>query len=227
MLNNLIKNPNRSRAAGYFLILLGINIVVELRGIVPKQEIKWLKVIMILTSIILALFLIISAYKISLLSTKLSADQQKVFDFLRNKADLPEDYTTSEKSHLLDVKKVMQKTDYVFYFVFFISAFIIIYYYKNKQMLKEILYYSGFITLTIIVIILLGIIINFNFMFEIFHLLLFPQGNWQFPLESLLIRTFPLDFFVWMGAKLIFFSLVFGGGVMIISNYFSKKMIIS
>ena len=35
-----IKNPNRSRAPGYFLILLGINIAVELRGMTPKQEIK-------------------------------------------------------------------------------------------------------------------------------------------------------------------------------------------
>jgi len=35
-----IKNPNRSRAPGYFLILLGINIAVELRSMVPKQEIK-------------------------------------------------------------------------------------------------------------------------------------------------------------------------------------------
>ena len=40
----LIKNPNRSRAARDFLILLGINIAVELRGIVPKQEIKILLV---------------------------------------------------------------------------------------------------------------------------------------------------------------------------------------
>ena len=35
----LIKNPNRSRAPGYFLILLGIDIAVELWGMVPKQEI--------------------------------------------------------------------------------------------------------------------------------------------------------------------------------------------
>ena len=40
MKGGLIKNPNRSRAAGYFLILLGINIAVELLGMVPKQEIK-------------------------------------------------------------------------------------------------------------------------------------------------------------------------------------------
>lgn len=38
-----IKNPNRSRAAWYFLILLGIDIAVELRGITPKQEIKKIK----------------------------------------------------------------------------------------------------------------------------------------------------------------------------------------
>jgi len=35
-----IKNPHRSRAAGYFLILLGIDVAVELRGVMPKQEIK-------------------------------------------------------------------------------------------------------------------------------------------------------------------------------------------
>ena len=59
-----------------------------------NNSIKWLKVIIILTSTIVALFLIISAYKISLLTTKLGVDQEKVFDFLDSKADLPEDYTT-------------------------------------------------------------------------------------------------------------------------------------
>ena len=42
--------------------------------------------------------------------------------------------------------------------------------------------------------------VDFNAFFGIFHALLFPQGNWTFPADSLLICMLPLDFWVSMGA---------------------------
>ena len=42
--------------------------------------------------------------------------------------------------------------------------------------------------------------VDFNGFFGVFHALLFPQGNWTFPADSLLICMLPLNFWVSMGA---------------------------
>ena len=42
--------------------------------------------------------------------------------------------------------------------------------------------------------------VDFNDFFGVFHALLFPQGNWTFPADSLLICMLPLNFWVSMGA---------------------------
>lgn len=60
----------------------------------------------------------------------------------------------------------------------------------DKQILKKIL--IVFNTICILSIIF------FNIFFTLFHKILFPQGNWQFPHNSLLIQTYPESFFIWM-----------------------------
>ncbi len=42
--------------------------------------------------------------------------------------------------------------------------------------------------------------VDFDGLFGIFHAILFPQGNWTFSADSLLICMYPLDFWVSMGA---------------------------
>lgn len=42
--------------------------------------------------------------------------------------------------------------------------------------------------------------IDFNGLFSVFHGILFPQGNWEFSADSLLICMLPLEFWVSMGA---------------------------
>ena len=39
-------------------------------------------------------------------------------------------------------------------------------------------------------------LVSWDWLFEVFHLVLFPQGNWRFPADSLLIQTYPQEFFV-------------------------------
>lgn len=43
-------------------------------------------------------------------------------------------------------------------------------------------------------------LVDFNGLFEAFHGILFPQGNWTFSYYSLLICMYPLDFWMAMGA---------------------------
>lgn len=49
---------------------------------------------------------------------------------------------------------------------------------------------------------------NFFELFENFHLIFFPQGNWAFPERSLIITIFPFGFFYDFFFKLILNSLI-------------------
>lgn len=58
----------------------------------------------------------------------------------------------------------------------------------------------GASSLLIVLLFALGIwaIVDFNSLFTFMHLALFPQGNWTFPADSLLIRLFPEAFWLMM-----------------------------
>lgn len=43
---------------------------------------------------------------------------------------------------------------------------------------------------------LLLALVNWNTLFTAFHQVFFPQGNWMFPANSLLIQTYPIESFV-------------------------------
>jgi integral membrane protein (TIGR01906 family) len=63
---------------------------------------------------------------------------------------------------------------------------------------------AAFITSVVLTLLL----IPFQYAFEYFHKLFFPQGNWQFPIDSWLITHFPLKFFLvtaitWIGFTLL------------------------
>lgn len=60
--------------------------------------------------------------------------------------------------------------------------------------------------LLLAVLVVLGLwgVIDFNGLFAAFHAVLFPQGNWTFSYDSLLIGMYPLDF--WMGMAGIWFA---------------------
>ena len=52
---------------------------------------------------------------------------------------------------------------------------------------------------------------NFWALFEKFHYIFFPQGNWAFPEGSLIITIFPFGFFYDFFFKLITVSLIIAG----------------
>lgn len=63
--------------------------------------------------------------------------------------------------------------------------------------------------------------LDFNGLFAAFHGALFPQGNWTFPSDTLLITMYPLDFWVgmaalWLGttAMMAILSLAAGTGLL-------------
>lgn len=48
---------------------------------------------------------------------------------------------------------------------------------------------------------------HFDIVFEWFHKLFFPQGNYTFPLNSVLITTYPAEFFASMSSLIISYTL--------------------
>lgn len=176
------------------------------------------KIILFLFSILLFLFLLLASYKSVLFFADLTPVQQTVFHFLAEKENLQSGFTELEASHLEDVKKVMIFADYVFYILSLALISIITYYKKDRGFVLRLFNYGG--KFTVVAIAILGIIslLFFDLIFSLFHQLFFPQGNWTFAADSLIIQTFPLEFFVAISRN-IFLLTLFLGMIFILSPY--------
>lgn len=108
-------------------------------------------------------------------------------------------FTLNEISHLYDVRTLVQKFLTTFYIstLLFIICIILIIQKNYLLFLKNISYIFIFSSCIVIFIILLLYFFSnyFIILFEKFHYIFFPQGNWAFPEGSLLITLLPLNFF--------------------------------
>jgi len=155
------------------------------------------KGLLILFCICLPIFLLLFSYHSTLLFYPKTENQANALAFSNGAIEnLSLNYTAAEISHLKDVQGVMSKERFVFFFSYLTVILIFGMNMKNKPFLKKLLKCGGITTLAIMGIILLFSLLSFNELFTLFHSLFFPQGNWIFPYDSLLIQTFPLDFFV-------------------------------
>ncbi len=141
--------------------------------------------------IILILFLY---YKIAIIVTPLTPHQQETFNFVYNNQPLWLNYTSNEVSHLSDVKNVTFIANLVFYVSLAVTTLILTSI-RNKKEWPHFLWNASIHGICFIVLTIIAIGISFETIFTYFHYLFFPQGNWTFPLNSLLIQTFPKEFF--------------------------------
>jgi len=129
-----------------------------------------------------------------------------------------------EKSHLNDVRNVIWGV-FASYLVILVT--LLIYFLrmvKNKMKkharimkLKSILRMSAIFTIGL-VIILSFVFVSFDFFFDLFHKVFFPQGNWMFPANSLLITLFPEIFFIRFFALVLFITFIKAAIVFAISK---------
>ena len=118
---------------------------------------------------------------------------EKLIGFFQDKNNLPLSFNEEEKSHLEDVKKLIDNGKVLLIFLILISIILLsIILSEGKHNLKKILISSGVVAIILPIPFLL---FSFSNIFTKFHLILFPQGNWKFPLDSLLIQMFPQEFF--------------------------------
>lgn len=173
--------------------------------------------------VFLPLFLLLLFYQLTVAFYPLTEAQEDVFQFLAGKGELNQDYTAAEISHLQDVAGVMNGVNifgYVIGTIIVLSLIcFLIYFRKDKTLLSKLLRYGGMATLATIGIILLSILFAFNSSFTAFHQLFFPQGNWQFAADSLLILTFPLEFFIKISFLIFGIAFISGSLFILLSVY--------
>lgn len=104
-------------------------------------------------------------------------------------------FTEAEISHLVDVRRLMRLTTISVP----VLLMILCYLWSKKQITKRAIL-AGSALPTILIV--LGVFIPFEPLFKIFHYIFFPQGNWVFPVDSLLIQTYPSSFFALMAGSI-------------------------
>jgi integral membrane protein (TIGR01906 family) len=145
---------------------------------------------------------------------------ENVYDYFKYKRDFEtfelkgniKFFNETEISHLNDVRILLKKLLAVFYIsIALFTLLTILLVEKNlKRFLKNIslsaLISSAFLISLFILLYFFGN--NFWALFEKFHYIFFPQGNWAFPEGSLIITIFPFGFFSDFFYKLITVALV-------------------
>lgn len=153
---------------------------------------------------------------------------ESIFNFFRNGSEIEaielktkniNFFTPDEISHLDDVRILLNKIFIAYYgsIVLLILLIILLIEKKIFKFFKKI--GSTFIISSAMVIFLLSFFYffgkNFVIFFERFHLIFFPQGNYIFPADSLIITLFPFGFFYDFFLNLVFSSVIMSIGFLI------------
>ena len=100
------------------------------------------------------------------------------------------DFNEEEKSHMADVKRLVLFEEFLF-IALLIGFFILIY--KRKIHLNH--FKKAALIVFLIALFSLIASLFFDRFFKLFHLIVFPQGNWQFNASSLMIQVYQQSFF--------------------------------
>ena len=158
-----------------------------------------------LIALLIAFIIILGSFNFLLHSTsfhgpliKKYSDNQSHLEIDRNvtryitgfSSELNVDFDENERSHMADVKRLIIFEEFLF-IALLIWLFILI---KKRKINYLHLKRSALIVILIAIFSLIASLF-FNRFFELFHLILFPQGNWQFNASSLMIQTYQQAFF--------------------------------
>lgn len=128
-------------------------------------------------------------------------------------------FSEKEKSHLLDVKKVIDGGFYLLYALAG-SAAVLAYLNRRKCAWGRTLLCSG---IALIAVPALLYMLPFGFLFNLFHSLLFEPGTWMLPANSALITVFPESFF-YSAAIAVFLRVFVTGWLLIIFGFLVGKI---
>lgn len=173
-------------------------------------------IILLLTNTLLVLF--VFKYNPSFLigNQKYQSEHQEIIKYIfsGNSQKLSKVLPHAEFTHIQDVRNVISKIPFTLFFILTLAGYLV----KKYQniSLNEVLKYS----LIIIFVLFLAGATVFMPLFIFFHQVIFPQGNWAFPPDSILIQLYP-DQFWKITASLVAVLVV---GELLIINYRKNKV---
>jgi len=181
--------------------------------------------LIVLGIVLIPLYLMLFSYSLVINTVSLSAGQEGWMNYFNGGSVVEGNYTTAERAHMEDVKGVINYAVMVEEIVFLILLMIVLWELKERnregeEILIKMCYYGGIITVSLLGAVLLLMMWSFDFVFRVFHALFFPQGNWMFAYDSLLIQTFPLEFFIWIGVFIFGLALVLGLVLLFVGRYY-------
>lgn len=136
---------------------------------------------------------------------------EQVLSYFTFQNELPTVFNEEEQSHMQDVRFVF--LIFVLLFMISIIAFILT---DNKS---EALIRGP---PALLIVVLLAALIPFRILFNLIHFVLFPQGNWTFPMNSILLEYYPLTFFSTY-AQIFLFQILMLSIVLMVVGYLIKK----
>ncbi len=181
-------------------------------------SLAYIFVLLLLSTFIV--FLIPSFHQPYLTSNDAVQTDLAITHFLRGASvnTLPSGLTDAEKQHLVDVRRLLIYLAIAFVF----SLRIVFYSWRNKPFSRKIRWQTGKrkpllaserLGILLVPFVFLSFFVYISSLFSFFHLLdfqkfflflhhvFFPQGNFAFPMDSLLIQTYPQTFFQGMFAQ--------------------------
>ncbi len=161
-----------------------------------------------IAAILVPLFLLLLSYHLVLLFYPQTFEQRQTVSELMNKQPLSLNLTPQERLHMEDVSVLMEGARIALALLFFTLFGLYWIAQRNYDELREMLRWGGWSTISVMGVMLLAQLFSFQWSFIIFHSIFFPQGNWQFAADSMLIQTFPGEFFFGMGVGIFGLTVV-------------------
>lgn len=181
------------------------------------------KISLIAYCIITLLFIPLVSYYIILNTASLTESQENTLLFIKGEENLRVHYTEEEQTHLNDVATLLRITNYVFYTVLVLFLGMIIHAHIEEKDLTPYLIYGGIAGFLAMVGMLLASAVSFGAAFTIFHRILFPRGNWQFPENSALIAIFPEEFFRTLSIRIFVLGIIISMVLLGIGLFLKRK----
>ena len=154
-----------------------------------------------------------------------------IFKYFRGTEDLKY-FTDDEKSHMRDVKKLIITMQIIYYAAIISTIILFFYIYKNNkkdkiffiELISKSLIYGSIASLIFLVTIFISGVYGFESFFYAFHQIFFPQGNWMFNANSLLIILFSERFFIDISLRIFIYAL-FQSLVFLFIGYYIRKQV--
>ena len=147
--------------------------------------------------ILLPVFIILMNFQLLIFNDNFYDDEvsENLLSYFKGE-ELKFNYTEKELIHLEDVKNLISILKIVLCVLILLISLILIF---NKN-ISNMLIMSGLITIGFIILLFF---MDFNLLFTKFHEILFTNDYWLLDSDTLLIRTYPLEFFSGLFKRLI------------------------